>query len=154
MRRIRRKFHRPKAPWDSIRIKDEKTLVNDYGLRRKKEIRAAEETLRKFRQRARDLIAVKDEEKEKVLIEKLLKLGMLPKDSTGLDDVLGLSVNNILDRRLQTIVFKKGMAKTAREARQMIVHGHVNIDNRRISFPSYVVTLDEESKIKVIGSKG
>jgi len=153
MRRIKNKFQRPKAPWDSVRIKDEKGLLKEYGLRRKKELRAAEEILRRFRQRARELIAVRDEEKEKILIEKLLMLGMLTKEKTELDDVLSLTVNNILDRRLQTIVAKKALAKTLREARQMIVHKRINIGDRITPFPSCIVTLEEEANIKATKEK-
>jgi len=151
MRRIKRKFQRPKRPWDSTRIKEERELLKEYGLRIKREIRVAEEILRRFRRRARELIAVEDQEKEKVLIDKLLKLGMLTSDKTELDDVLGLDVKNILDRRLQTVVFKKALAKTPKQARQFIVHGKVGIDEKRISFPSYMVTLEEEKKIKLRG---
>lgn len=149
MRRIRRKFQRPKRPWDSVVIKEEKLLLKDYGLRKKREIRIAEEIIRKFRQRARELIAVNDEEKEKVLIDKLLKLGMLISEKSELDDVLGLTVKNVLDRRLQTIAFKKGLAKTPKAARQLIVHGHVNISDRKVQFPSYIVTPEEEGKIRL-----
>ena len=149
MRRIRRKFQRPKRPWDSVVIKEEKVLLKDYGLRKKREIRIAEEIIRKFRQRARELIAVKDEEKEKVLIDKLLKLGMLTSEKSELDDVLGLTVKNVLDRRLQTIAFKKGLAKTPKAARQLIVHGHVSIGDRKTRFPSYIVTPEEEGKIRL-----
>jgi len=153
MRRIRRKFQRPKRPWDSAKIKDEKELAKKYGIRRKREIRVAEAVLRRFRQRARELIAMKDEEKEKVLIDKLLKLGMLTEGGKDLDDVLGLSVENVLDRRLQTIVFKKGLAKTPLEARQFIVHGHTKVNGMRTPFPSRLVTLEEEGKIEFTGRK-
>ena len=64
MRRIRKKFERPKAPWDQIRIKEEKELAKEYGLRRKREIMTAEAIIRRFRQRARELIAKKDDEVE------------------------------------------------------------------------------------------
>ena len=151
MRRIRRKFQKPKAPWDSISIKEERIILSEFGLRKKRELRTAEEKLRGFRRRARELIAIKDDEKEKILVEKLLKLGILAKDKTGLDDVLGLTIKDILERRLQTIVFRKGIAKTAKEARQFIVHGRVSIDGRRTPFPSYIVSLGDETKIKVAG---
>jgi small subunit ribosomal protein S4 len=148
MRRIRNKFRRPKVPWDSARIKEEKAKTSEYGLRRKKEIRVAEEILRNFRRRTRELIAVPDERKERVLLEKLTKLGLLKEKGAGLDDVLALSENDVLERRLQTVVFRKEMAKTPRQARQHIVHGHIEIDGRRTDVPSYLVSVDEESKIK------
>lgn len=147
MKRIRKRYSKPKLPWDSVRIKEEKGQSSEFGLRRKKEIRVAEEILRNFRRRTRDLIAIPDKEKEKLLLDKLTKLGLLKEKGAGLDNVLMLTENDVLERRLQTVVFRKGMAKTARQARQHIVHGHISIDGRRTDVPSYLVPVDEESKI-------
>jgi len=150
MKRIKRKFKRPKRPWNSALIKEEKALMREYGLRTKRELWRAREILRQYRKRARDLIAAEDEKNTKVIIDKMVKLGMLPKDS-GLDDVLALDVNNILERRLQTIVSKRGIAKTVMEARQMITHGRVTVDGRRMKFPAYLIPAEKESKIVVGG---
>ncbi len=147
MRRIRKRFKRPKRPWDSEQIKEEKKVLNKYGLRRKRELWTTEQSLRRFRQRARELIAQKDAEKEKVLLDRLVRLGLLSKEKHELDDVLALGVENMLERRLQTIVFKKGAARTPLQARQMIVHGSVMLKGRRMSFPSYIVPVDEEPMI-------
>lgn len=147
MRKLRNKFKRPKVIWDAELIAEDKAIISEYGLRRKKEIWAAKALVRSFRQRARDLNAVKDKTQEKVLLEKINKLGFLKANT--LDDVLSLSIKNVLDRRLQTIVHKKGFAKTPRQARQFIVHGHVIIDGRKTSFPSYIVPLHEEDKVGV-----
>ena len=152
MRNIRRKFSRPKAHWDTTRIADERDLLKDYGLMTKRELWKSEAILRNFRQRARDLIAVENKTEERVLIEKLAKLGILKKDST-LDDVLALNVRDILNRRLQTIVFNKGIAKTPMQARQLIVHGHVLIDDEKTTFPSYMIPAESENKVKVHGGK-
>lgn len=148
MRKLKNKYKRPKRPFDSLRIKEEKDMLKKYGLRRKREIWKAESIIRSFKQRARELIATKDKEKERVLLKKLMKLGILSKKST-LDDVLALNVSHILDRRLQTILFKKGLSKTINEARQMIVHGHVTINGRVTKYPSCIVLTEEENKIKI-----
>lgn len=150
MRRIAKKYKRPKRPWDSALIKEEKKLMRDYGLKRKRELWRSREILREFRGRARELIALKDPEKEKVLIEKLVKLGMLPKGS-GLDNVLALNVTNVLDRRLQTIVFRKRMASTILDSRQMITHGRVHVEGRRTKFPAYLVPAELEGGISKHG---
>ncbi len=152
MRNIRRKFSRPKAHWDSTRIAEEKELLKNYGLRVKRELWKSQEILRNFRQRARDLTAVENKAEEKALLEKLVKLGILKEGST-LDDVLALTVEDILGRRLQSIIHRKGIAKTALQARQMIVHGHVMINDSRLSYPSALITAEDENKIKVIGGK-
>jgi len=147
MRKIRKKFKRPKKPWDSKRIADEKGIMKTYGLRSKRELWRAEDTLRQFRRRARELIAVEDPEKQKTLKDRLVKLGMLSKEA-GLDDVLALEINMLLDRRLQTIIARRNMASTPMHARQMITHGHVFIGDRKTRFPSYLVESGEESMIR------
>jgi len=146
MKRQKKKFERPKKPWDKTRIEEEKKLIQNYGLRRKKEIWRVESILRNYRELARDLAARRDKEKEKILLDKLFKMGLINKDA-NLDDVLALTVENILDRRLQTLVFKKGLAQTIKLSRQHIVHGHISFDNRRIRWPSMLVPLGGEEKI-------
>jgi small subunit ribosomal protein S4 len=64
-----------------------------------------------------------------------------------LDDVLDLSINDILERRLQTIVFNKGLTKSIHQARQLITHGHITIHGQRITSPSYLVLKDEEATV-------
>jgi small subunit ribosomal protein S4 len=148
MRRIRKKYQLPKRPWDKQRIEKEKELKKNYGLGKKQEIRRAEFVLRKYRGLARELTARSNKEKEKIIIEKLIKFGLLQNGAT-LDDILGLTVENILERRLQSIVKNKGFANTIKHSRQLITHGHVLIDGRKIMYPSYLVPKEEEDKIKV-----
>jgi small subunit ribosomal protein S4 len=153
MRRIRKKFKKPRSPWSITKIKDERKLLNEYGLRRKKEMLIAQEILRNYRQRARVLIAEKDKEKEKILIEKMARIGLLTKKESTLDDILALNITNVLDRRLQTIVFRRGIATSPLHARQLIVHGHVIVAGRRTKFPSYIVPVEEERKISTYRSR-
>ena len=148
MRRSRKTYKRPKKPFDKERIEAEKELMKKYGLRRKKEIWKAEAILRKYRRLARRLAAEKNEAREKQLIEKLKRMGIM-ESGNSLDDVLGLTVEDILKRRLQTVVYQKGLARTPKHARQLIVHGHVFLKGRRITFPSYLVPKEEEDKIEV-----
>jgi len=146
MKKQKSKFERPRRPWDKVRIEEEKKIMQNYGLRRKKEIWREESILRNYRRLARSLAAVRDKEKEKILLGKLFRMGMISKEA-GLDDVLVLTVENILDRRFQTIVFKKGLAKNLKQARQYIVHGHIAFEGRRIKWPSMLVPLGGEEKI-------
>jgi len=146
MKRQKRKFERPKRPWDKARIEEERKLMQNYGLRRKKEIWRVESLLRNYRRLARGLAAKRDKEKEKILLDKLFRTGLVNKDA-NLDDVLALTVENVLDRRLQTLVFKKGLAQTIRQARQHVVHGHVAFDGRRVRWPSMLIPLGGEKKI-------
>jgi len=148
MRKMRKGFKRPKTPWDDTLIEEERRLLREFGLKNKKELWRARSTLRGFRRRAREITANKDEADEKALLDKLVKFNILEK-THGIDDVLALTVEDILNRRLQTIVFRKNMANTVKQARQFIVHGHVRIDGRKVTFPSYFVPADEEGKIEV-----
>jgi len=147
MKRFRKKYKRPKKPWDKALLEEERKIMIEFGLRRKKELWRAKEELRKYRRMARELNARRDKEKEKILIQKLYRLGLLPSTNATLDDVLSLTVRDLLGRRLQTIVYKKGLANTIKQARQFIVHGHVRINGRRIVYPSYLVSREEEDKI-------
>lgn len=149
MRRLKKKYKRPRRPWDAERIKDEKTILKEYGLRRKREIWKAQALLRNFRQRARQLISAEEREKEAALLARLQRLGLL-QAGAGLDDVLALDVNKILERRLQTLVLRKGLADTPLQARQMITHGRVKVGSRKIVYPSYMITVEEEDKIESV----
>ncbi|GAJ19881.1 unnamed protein product, partial [marine sediment metagenome] len=83
---------------------------------------------------------------EKQILDKLHRLGILP-DAAALDDVLDLKLEDILGRRLQTLVFQRGLAQSIQQSRQLITHGHIAIEGRRVSSPSYLVLKDEETKI-------
>jgi len=146
MRRIRRSYEKPLRPWDKATIERNKKIKKEYGLRRKKEILRAESILRNYRRLARDLAANRDETKEAILMAKLRKFGLV-NEGASLDDVLALTINDILERRLQTIVYKKGFAKTPKQARQFIVHGHIALDGHRIRWPSALVPVDKEGSI-------
>lgn len=143
----------PLKPWDKTRIDSEKKLAQDYGLRRKSEIWKMQSVLRNYRRIARGLAANTDKEREKILLDKLFKIGLVGSDA-NLDDVLALTIEKLLDRRLQTIVFKKGISNTIKQSRQMIVHGHIAVDGRKTKWPSAIIPLADEGKISVyMGSK-
>ena len=146
MRKIKKKFKKPITPWDKERMGKESILLKTFGLRRKHEIWKAESILRSFRRRARDLAAKRDKTQERILLDKLYKMGLLGKNA-DLDDVLSLTGENLLERRLQTIVFKKKIANTPKQARQFITHGHIAIEGRRTIYPSFSVTRELENKI-------
>ena len=150
MRKIRSKIKPVIDHWNEERIASERALMDKYGLRRKKELRIAEAILRGFRSQAKHLLTKADESKKRVLFDKLQSLNMLGVDQ-NLDDVLSLSLEDILERRLQTVINKKGFAKTVKQSRQMITHGRIYINSRKITFPSYLVRKAEEERIMVNG---
>ena len=142
----RKNYQRPFRPYDKDRLKREKGILIEYGLKRKKELWKAEATLRSYRHRARELQATRSKEKEKILIEKLKKIGLR---CSTLEDVLSLNLDTILSRRLQTIVYKKGFASTPKQARQLITHRHILISQRIAKFPGYFITTEKESEIQL-----
>ncbi len=149
----RKKYSRPSHPWEGERIKAEKEILKKYGLKNKTEIWKATAKLRRFRRHARELQArvrygdpqaIKESEE---LMEKLSRMGILYGENVALDSILGLDVETVLSRRLQTIVYLKGMANSMDQARQFIVHGHIAIDGRKVTVPGYLVKKSEEDSI-------
>ena len=135
--------------WSKTRIERDKKLKKDFGLIREREIWKAETMLRKYRRLARRLVATRNKEMEKELLTKLARMGILKKGAS-LDDVLGLTVETILERRLQTVVFKLGLASTQKQARQRIAHGHIRVNGRKSKHPGRIILKEEEGKIEVI----
>lgn len=149
MKRQRKKYLRPSHPWEKERMDAEDKLLHKYGLRRKEEIWRTETLLRNFRRQARQLLAASGPQAElesKQLLSRLRRLGLVGEGAI-LDDVLGLNVENLLGRRLQTLIHRKGLAKTPQQARQLVLHGHIVIADKQVMVPSYLVPLDEEGTI-------
>ncbi len=143
MIRKSKRYVRPKKLYEKSRIIGENALVERFGLKNKREIWKTIAKVSYYRRRAKALAKSPKEEQE-VLFGKLRALGL--KTST-IADVLALSVEDILRRRLPTIVAQKGLAHTVRQARQMVVHKNVRVDGKVVNIPSYLVSLYEESKI-------
>ncbi len=149
----RKTYDTPSHPWKADRIKEETELTKKFGLKNKRELWKAKSIVRNLRRQSRNLQArTRYGEKQadieaKNLLASCGKMGLLPIDGTTLDDVLGLSAESILNRRLQTIVYMKGLGNTVNQARQFITHGHVNVGDRMVSIPGYMVTRGEEDKI-------
>jgi len=152
-RKLRKKYTPPKRPWDSVRLGEEKKIVESFGLKNKKEIWRADSTIRKFRYLARSLVGIPINQRkgeEEKLLAKLQKLGLL-KESATLDDALSLKTEDLLARRLQTLVWRKGLATTLTQARQFITHGHISVNKRRVDAPGVVIGNEEETGIDWYG---
>jgi small subunit ribosomal protein S4 len=83
---------------------------------------------------------------ENELLTRLKKLGIL-QETAVLDNVLDLSIEDLLERRLQTLIFRKNLVKTVHQSRQLITHGHITIGGRRVTVPGYVVSREEEKTL-------
>jgi small subunit ribosomal protein S4 len=156
-RRLSRKYSVPKKMWNKQKILQERNIINEYGLKTKKEVWKAETLVRKFRKIARNLLAGSADDYNKrhdELFSKLINLGILTKDNV-LEDVLKLQTTDVLERRLQTQVFKKGLSLTPKQARQLITHGHIAVNGVIRTAPSSFVKIKDEisyasSKIKAV----
>ena len=139
----------PRVPYNTEMFMEELKLLGAYGLRNKRELWRARTELSTLRRRARELLAhtaTEREKQEKELIGKLYKMGLVQSNGT-LDDILTLSIEDLMERRLQTFIFRKGLAKSLWQARQLITHGHVSIGGNEVKAPSYHVTINDEKKL-------
>jgi len=145
-------YETPNHPFQGSRIAEERDLVGRYGLKNKEELWRAQSQLRDYRREARNLLAQFEEDgTTDRFLSRLQRYGILD-ENDGLGDVLSLDVTDILERRLQTVVYRKGLANTPKQARQFLGHGHIAIGNRRVKTPSYTVEVDEEDDIGYDGS--
>lgn len=62
--------------------------------------------------------------------------------------ITGENLLVLLERRLDNTIYRLGFASDHAEARQLIRHGHVSINNRRINIPSYLIKVGETISIK------
>ncbi len=153
-----RSYQTPKRPFEKTRIETETRLVIEYGLRNKREVWKAQSYLRKYRKGARDLLAIMSsnidrtifDAKKNELYSHMQRSGLLGPDA-DIEDVLALKVQTQLERRLQSIVYRKGLARSPKQARQLITHGHIAIGDRRVSIPGYRVNRNEETQVTYHG---
>ncbi len=152
-KKARKQYSRPRSPWRADQLAQELYLLGTFGLRNKRELWKTQTQLSSVRKQARTLLAATQAvrlREEKKLLDSLIRKGLIQEGAT-LDDILSLTVEDILARRLQSMVFKKGMALSPLHARQLIVHGHITIRDRVITVPGYEVGGQEEGAIKLTG---
>ncbi|CAI8163033.1 MAG: 30S ribosomal protein S4 [Methanobacteriota archaeon] len=149
----RPKYDTPPHPWKADRIEEEHAIRNNHGLKNMTEIWKAKSQLRRHRRQAMKLIGRVDtseghfaREKED-LLRSLHSKGLIGSDAI-IDDILSLSAEDILNRRLQAQVYYKGLACSMKQARQLVTHGQICIGEQKVTVPSYPVSRDEEEHIR------
>lgn len=145
MIRKKKQHIKPRQIFEAERIKEENVLKERFGLRSKREIWKTLAKVNYFRRRAKEL-AKSSLEEQAIFFGKLRALG-LSVDSIA--DVLDLNVENLLERRLPTVVVKKGLAHSLLDARQMVVHKRVRLNGKVMDSPSYIVPVAKENLITI-----
>jgi small subunit ribosomal protein S4 len=151
-RKLRATYKGPSHPWQLERIEAEKILVREYGLKNKRELYKINSKVKNFTFLAKNLIASEGKQADlerQQLFASLHKLGLIG-GSTSLDDVLGLQPKDLLERRLQTLLFRKGIARSVKQARQFVSHEHIMINGKKITSPGYLVSVAEESGLAIV----
>ena len=147
-----KRYETPNHPFQGERIAQEGDLLDRYGLKNKEELWRAQSELRSIRREARRLLGNAQGDAEAAqeagadFIARLRSIGILG-ENDDISEVLDLDVTDLLERRLQTVAYRKGLAHTPQQARQFIVHGHVTIGDERITIPSQMVDVDDEGLV-------
>ena len=148
VKKLKKQYETPSEAWDEDRIEQEKKLIEEFGLRNKREVYKAESELRGLRRQARKAVAADDDKQIQPLLDRAHNLGLIKEDGS-IEDVLSLDTREILNRRIQTTVERKGYADTVKEARQLVVHGHIFVDGQKVNVPGYLLTQDEEKELEL-----
>merc|ERR1712080_239815 len=142
----------PRRPFEKGRLDAELKLIGQYGLKNKLEIWRVRLALAKLRATARTLLTKDEKDPQRIFegqarMRRMIRYGILDEDKQRLDYVLGLKIENFMERRLQTLVFKLGLAKSIHHARVLIRQRHIRVGKQIVNVPSFLVRVDSQKHI-------
>ena len=110
--------------------------------------------LAKIRKAARELLTLDETDPRRIfegdaLLKRMVKLGLLKETQTELDYVLGLTPRQFMERRLQTVVFKRNMANSVHQARVDIFGRHIAVGKQLVNNPSFMVRMSSEPHVQL-----
>ncbi|KAL4430181.1 hypothetical protein ABPG77_004963 [Micractinium sp. CCAP 211/92] len=145
-------FKKPRRPFEKERLDAELKIVGEFGLRNKRELWRVQMVLSKLRARARDLLTLEEKDPKRLfegeaLLRRMYRYGFLDESQNKLDYVLALTPQDVLERRLQTLVFKLGLAKSIHHARVLIRQRHIRVGKQIVNIPSFMVRVDSQKHI-------
>mmetsp|Transcript_13517 Transcript_13517/g.9531 ORF Transcript_13517/g.9531 Transcript_13517/m.9531 type:complete len:187 (-) Transcript_13517:169-729(-) len=143
----------PRRPFEREKLVNELRLIGTYGLRCKREVWRVQLTLAKLRKAARVLLTLDEQDPRRVfegdaLIRRMVRIGLLKESERKLDYVLGLTINQFMERRLQTLVQKKKIANSVHHARVLIRQRHIAVGKQMVNIPSFMVRVSSEQHIQ------
>merc|ERR1719172_404610 len=109
--------------------------------------------LSKIRATARVLLTKDEKDPVRIfqgqaLMRRMIRYGILDEDKQRLDYVLSLNLENFMERRLQTLVFKRGLAKSIHHARVLIRQRHIRVGKQIVNVPSFMVRVESQPHIE------